>query len=82
MADKTPTLHDPIECAKQLDAFDKLRLADELIRDVKATVEQTPPAPLKSVYGAVADLGPAPSAEDIGHTRREMFQTFPRDEIA
>jgi hypothetical protein len=81
MADKTPTLHGLIEHAKQLNAFDKLRLVEELTRDVRATLEQAPAAPLESLYGALADLGPGPSAEDIDQTRREMLHNFPRDDI-
>ena len=82
MPDKRPRLDEMIEFAKQLSALDKLRLIEELIRDVKGTAAQAPPAPLKSLYGALADLGPAPSAEDIEQTRREMFQNFPRSDIA
>ena len=82
MPDKTPTLDDLIEYAKQLSAFDKLRLVEKLIPDVKATIAQGPPAPLKSPHGALADLGTAPSAEDIEQTRREMFQDFPKTNVA
>jgi hypothetical protein len=82
MPDKTMTLDDLIEHAKQLSAFDKLRLVEELIPDVKATIAEASPKPLKSPYGAFADLGTAPSAEDIEQTRQEMFQNFPRNDIA
>ena len=82
MPNKTPTLDDVIEYAKQLSAFDKLRLVEELIPDVKATIAQAPPTPLKSLHGALADLGPAPSAEEIDEMRREIFHDFPRDDIA
>jgi hypothetical protein len=82
MPDKTPTLDELIEYAKQLSAFDKLRLVEELIPDVKATIAEAPPKPLKSPYGTFADLGTAPSAEDIEQTRREMFHDFPRNDIA
>lgn len=82
MPDKTPTLDDLIEYAKQLSPFDKLRLVEEVMPDVKATIGQAPPAPLKSAHGALADLGTAPSAEDIEQTRREMFQRFPRNDVA
>ncbi len=52
--------------------------------DVKVTIEV--PAedkqPRKSLLGLWADLGPAPSAEDIDEARREMWANFPRDDIA
>jgi hypothetical protein len=38
-------------------------------------------APRKSALGLLADLGPAPSAEDIDEVRREMWANFPRDDI-
>ena len=37
--------------------------------------------PLRSLYGALADLGPAPSAEDIDEMRREAWANFPADDI-
>jgi hypothetical protein len=82
MPDKTPTLDEMIERAKQLSTLDKLHLIEELIRDVRATIGQAPPAPFKSLYGTLADLGTAPSAEDLEETRREMLHNFPRDDVA
>jgi hypothetical protein len=54
--------------------------------DVKVTIEVpaegVKPAPKRSLLGLLADLGPAPSAEDIDEARREMWANFPRDDIA
>jgi len=36
----------------------------------------------RSILGLCADLGPAPSAEEIDDTRREMWSKFPRDDVA
>jgi len=82
MPNKIPTLDDVIEYAKQLNALDKIRLVEVLIPDVKATIADVPPKALKSPYGTFADLGTAPSAEDIEETRREMLRNFPRSDIA
>ena len=82
MPNKPPTLDDLIAYGKRLSTLDKLRLIEELIRDVKETITQAPTAPLESLYGTLADLGPGPSAEDIDQTRREMLHNFPRDDIA
>ena len=82
MPNKIPTIEDLIEYAKRLSAFDKLRLVEVLIPDVKATIAEAPPKALKSPYGTFADLGTAPSEEDIEQTRREMLQDFPRNDIA
>ena len=38
--------------------------------------------PTKSALGALARLGPAPSAEEIDENRVEMFANFGRDDIA
>lgn len=38
--------------------------------------------PTKSCLGALAHLGPAPSAGEIDENRAEMFANFGRDEIA
>ena len=35
-----------------------------------------------SFLGALAHLGPAPSARDIDDTRAEMFAAFERDDVA
>jgi len=37
--------------------------------------------PKRSLYGICADLGPAPSAEEIDESRREMWGNFPREDI-
>jgi hypothetical protein len=37
--------------------------------------------PRKTSWGALADLGPAPSAEDIAEMRREVWGKFPREDI-
>lgn len=45
----------------------------------KAELSVKPPRPY--LYGALADLGPAPSSEDIDEIRREMWSNFPREDI-
>ena len=42
---------------------------------------EAPLMPKRSLRGALADLGPAPSAEDIDEVRREMWPNFPRDDV-
>jgi len=36
--------------------------------------------PLKSLYGVLAQYGPAPSAEEIDENRKEMFRNFARED--
>ena len=42
---------------------------------------QEPKKPRRSLYGIFADLGDAPSAEEIDEARREMWGNFPREDI-
>jgi hypothetical protein len=61
---------------------------DEPVTEMTGPVEVVlRPAPTngparRSVLGLCADLGPAPSAEEIDDTRREMWSKFPRDDVA
>lgn len=38
-------------------------------------------SPRLYLYGALADLGTAPSSENIDEIRREMWANFPREDI-
>jgi hypothetical protein len=55
---------------------------DGYVRDVverdlcQAEEAARPGRPLKSGWGLCADLGPAPSAEEIDKNRAEMFRDF------
>ena len=66
----------------------EVELPDDLPEgEVKVTIEMpadqtTNHEPLVSLYGILAHLGPAPSEEDIDEIRREMWNDFPRDDIA
>jgi hypothetical protein len=46
--------------------------------------EAAPLEPLsaRSFVGLCADLGRAPSAEEIDETRRDAWATFPRDDVS
>ena len=72
--------YDEIEAqAVRLSALNKVRLmeklaaalGDELIEENK---------PLDTLYGLCADLGTAPSEEDIAEVRREVWSNFPRED--
>jgi hypothetical protein len=62
---------------------------DEPVNDLTGPVdvvvqEAERPAPATTARGFIglcADLGPAPSAEEIDDARREMWAGFPRDDI-
>lgn len=67
---------------KILSPEDKLRLIEDLVQQLRSD-PPPPPAkkPFRSLRGALADLGPAPSAEEIDEMRREAWANFPREEF-
>ena len=55
----------------------------DLTGPVDVVVQEAAPASSSVTHplvGLCADLGPAPSAEDIDEARREMWASFPRDD--
>ncbi len=67
-----------LDQVRQLSADERRRL----IAEVTAEMGEGAQAPRRSSRGVLADLGPAPPAEDIDEARREMWANFPRDDIA
>lgn len=51
---------------------------DVVVQEAEAPAPTTIP---RGFIGLCADLGPAPSAEEIDEARREMWAGFPRDDI-
>jgi hypothetical protein len=70
-------LDEVVTLARQLEPLDKVRLAERLMADLEACVQGGDRTPLHSAYGACADLGRAPSPEEIRQTREEVFGDFP-----
>lgn len=81
MEQASANLEEVLRLARQLSALDKLRLIEGVIPDLELTLQKVPKGPLRPSYGALADLGPAPSAEEIDEARRDMLRNFPRDDI-
>ena len=69
--------------ALNLSPIQKVQLVEKLMealeKELTASVKQAQPR--RSLYGVFADLGPAPSAEEIEETRHEMWENFPRQDI-
>jgi hypothetical protein len=65
------TLEEALDLVKQLSPVDKARLIERIVPDIERELMATPPAPRKSLWGLCANLGPAPSAEEIDQARRE-----------
>ncbi len=75
-------LDEIVALAVRLSAVDKVRLLERVIATLEDDLMATRPAPRRSLRGLWADLGPAPSAEEIDEARREAWANFPRDDIA
>ena len=61
---------------------DKARLAEKLNEVLERDLKQDEvKKPKRSLYGLCADLGTAPSAEDIDEVRGEVWSNFPREDI-
>jgi hypothetical protein len=58
--------------AKRLKPHDRLRLIEVLVADLGRDLEPREPAGRRSLYAALADLGVAPSAEEIDRARGEV----------
>ena len=79
----TVTLDEVLELARQLSPVDKVRLIERMAPMIERDLVGAQPGrgPRRSSYGALAHLGPAPSAEEIDEARREMWANVPRDDV-
>ena len=81
MPDSTMFLEEAVSLARQLSPLEKVRLIERIASDLERDVSASPQTPSRSLYGVLADLGPAPSAEEIDEARREAWANFPREDI-
>ncbi len=72
-------LDEVLAFATRLSAVDKVRLIESLAPQIKQELVHA--TQRKSLLGLCADLGPAPSAEEIDAARREAWGNFPRGDI-
>ena len=67
---------------RKLPPRERLRvIAAALPETERALSADSPLPPLRSLLGLCADLGPAPSTEEMDQARREAWATFPRDDL-
>jgi len=76
------TLEQVVEMALRLSAVERAHLLERIASTLKQELTEANKQPRKSLYGLCADLGSAPSAEDIDEARREIWGNFPREDIA
>jgi hypothetical protein len=75
------TLEHVLKLARQLSPIDKVRLIERVAPEVERDLATQSRSGSRSLLGLLKDLGPAPSAEEIGAARREAWGSFPRDDI-
>ncbi|WP_427161007.1 hypothetical protein ACQFX9_05170 [Aliinostoc sp. HNIBRCY26] len=75
------TLQEVIDLAKQLSTVDKVRLIQQIVPDIEQELIHEIPTPRQSLWGLCADLGKAPSADEIDAARFEEWATFAREDI-
>ena len=83
MSTSEVTLDQVLALAQRLRPVDQVRLVarlapavERVLGQVESSESSAPRVPLR---GLLADLGPAPSAEDIDEVQREMWATFSRE---
>lgn len=71
-----------LEMAQRLPPIDQARLVARLAPNMEKLFEQVGSSPAKrvSLRGLLADLGQAPSSEEIDEVRREMWAGFGEEE--
>ena len=78
---KAATLEQVVSLARQLPPVEKIRLIERMVPEIERDMLSQRPPRRKSLLGLCADLGPAPSAEDLDEIRHEMWADFPREDI-
>ncbi len=75
------TLEEALKYIKQLSVVDKVRLIERIAPEIKRELMVIKSTPRKSLWGLFADLGKAPSVENIDQARRDEWANFPRDDF-
>lgn len=75
------TYDDVLSAAIKMPATEKVRLLEDVSAALRRELRSSQPKSRKSLYGAFADLGSAPSMEEIDDARREAWANFPREDI-
>jgi len=78
---KAVTLEQVISLAWRLPLVERVRLIERMAPQIERDMLRQRTVKRKSLLGLCADLGPAPSAEEIDEIRHEMWVGFPREGI-
>jgi len=63
--EESVTLERVLDLAKRLSLLDKVRLIEQVAPEIARHLAVSRPASSRSLWGLCADLGPAPSDEEI-----------------
>jgi hypothetical protein len=75
------TLQEVVNLVKQLSLVDKVRLIKQVVPEIEKELIAKSSTPRHSLWGLCADLGKAPSADEIDQVRREEWASFPRQDF-
>jgi hypothetical protein len=83
MAIQEPSFEEVLDLVKRMPPRQKLQLIEAIVPDLAAPLAEAEKQakPLRSLYGLWKDLGVDLSAEDIDAARRDMWGTFPREDV-
>lgn len=70
------------QMAAQLSHTERARLVEWIETTLDEQPNESSERSSRSLYGLWADLGPVPTDADIDEARRDMWGTFPREDIA
>jgi hypothetical protein len=73
------TLEQALELVQQLSPVDKARLIERIVPDIERELEAAQPTPRKSLRGLWKGLDI--TEEEIAEARREMWGSFPREDV-
>jgi hypothetical protein len=77
--DQPITVETILAMSEQLSAVDKVRLIERIAPQIVRDLNTAPKAPRKSLRGLWR--GAQITAEDIDEMRREMWKSFPREDV-
>jgi hypothetical protein len=80
MVDKNMTLQELIRLAEKLSPIEKRKLIEQITTEMESEPREVN-QPRRSLWGICADLGQAPSAEDIDKIRREVWGDFTAEDL-
>lgn len=76
MSTKTLSVDELVALAAHLSAQERVRLTERIVANLSQDSSESARTPRRSLRGLWADLGPAPTDEEIEEDRREMWGTF------